>query len=221
MIGVQPSIAGELPIASSSAPAECCLPSLLASFHEKYPEVRIRASVSDSQSVMRAVEKGLAVLGLAGGATESSGLKSEVIGGDTLVLILAPKHRFVGRRSISLSELAREPLILREQGSGTRCTLQRALQTAGMPIDEMNIAFEVGSLGAIKVAVGRGLGVSFVSRSTVIRELAAGELASVPVSGLDLTRSIYVIRHARRPLSPAAAAFLHFLKANPPGLDRR
>ena len=66
----------------------------------------------------------------------------------------------------------------------------------------------------------RGLGVAFLSRSSVEREHSAGELVSVPVRGLVLTRYLYAVYHRRRPLSPAASAFLHFLKANPLKPDR-
>ena len=85
----------------------------------------------------------------------------------------------------------------------------------------MTIPLEMGSNAAIKDAVKRRLGVSFVSRSTVERELTSGELRSIQVRGLVLTRFLYVVYHRRRPLSPAASAFLHFLKANPLKPDRR
>ena len=170
---------------------------------------------------MKEVTKGLASLGLVGQKAEKSSLESEPIGTDTLVLILAPGHPLAVRKSISLAVLAREPLIIREPGSGTRCALRKGLERAGSSLDAMTISLEMGSNAAIKDAVKRGLGVSFVSRSTVERELSAGELVSVQVRGLVLTRYLYAVHHRRRPLSPAASAFLHFLKAHPLKPDRR
>jgi DNA-binding transcriptional LysR family regulator len=219
--GFHPSISGELPIAASSVPAECYLPALLSAFRERFPEVHVRASVGDSRSVMKEVTKGLATLGLVGQKAEESSLVSEPIGTDTLALVLAPGHPLAGRRSIPLAVLAREPLIIREPGSGTRCALRKGLERAGSSLDAMTIALEMGSNAAIKDAVKRGLGASFVSRSTVERELASGELVSVQVRGLVLTRYLYAVYHRRRPLSPAAAAFLHFMKARPLEPDRR
>lgn len=101
------------------------------------------------------------------------------------------------------------------------CALRKGLERAGSSLDEMTISLEMGSNAAIKDGVRRGLGASFVSRSTVERELAAGELVSVQVRGLVLTRHLYAVYHRRRPLSPAASAFLRFLKANPLKPDRR
>ncbi len=219
--GFHPSIAGDLPIAASSVPAECYLPALLSSFREGFPGVHVRASVGDSSSVTKEVMKGLATLGLVGKKAEKSSLESEAIGTDTLALILAPGHPLAGRRSITLKGLAREPLIVREPGSGTLCALKKGLERAGSSLDAMTITLEMGSNAAIKDAVRRGLGASFVSRSTVERELSAGELVSVQVRGLVLTRFLYAVHHRRRPLSPAASAFLRFLKANPLKPDRR
>jgi DNA-binding transcriptional LysR family regulator len=219
--GIPQCVSGDLPIAASSVPAECYLPALLASFRAKFPEVHVRASVGDSSSVMKEVTKGLASLGLVGQKAENPSLESEPIGTDALDLILAPGHPLAGRKSISLAVLAREPLIIRESGSGTRCALRKGLERAGSSLDEMTISLEMGSNATIKDAVKRGLGVSFVSRSTVERELSSGELVTVRVRGLVLTRYLYAVYHRRRPLSPASSAFLHFLKANPLQPDRR
>jgi DNA-binding transcriptional LysR family regulator len=219
--GLHTGIAGDLRIAASSVPAECYLPALLSSFREKFPAVHVRASVGDSSAVMKEVTKGLASLGLVGQKAEKQSLESEPIGSDTLALILAPGHPLAGRASVSLAVLAREPLIVREPGSGTRCALSKGLERAGASLGAMTIALEMGSNTAIKDAVRRGLGVSFVSRSTVERELSAGELVSVRVRGLLITRFLYAVYHRRRPLAPAASAFLRFLKANPLKPSRR
>ncbi len=181
----------------------------------------MRAAVGDSSSVMKDVARGEATLGLVGQKTERPTLESEPIGTDTLVLILAPTHRLAGRKSISLRALAEEPLVIREPGSGTRCALRKGLERAGSSLDAMSISLEMGSNATIKDAVKRGLGVSFVSRSAAERELSAGELLTVPVRGLVLTRYLYAVYHRRRPLSPPASAFLHFLKAHPLKPDRR
>jgi DNA-binding transcriptional LysR family regulator len=218
--GVQPGVSGDLPIAASSVPGECYLPALLSSFHDTFPGVHVRASVSDSNSVMKQVARGEATLGLVGQKAEKPALASEPIGTDTLALILAPAHPLAGRKSLSLKALAKEPLIIREPGSGTLCALKKGLERAGSSLDAMNVTLEMGSNAAIKDAVKRGLGVSFVSRSVIERELCSGELKAVAIRGLVLTRYLYVVCHRRRPLSPAASAFLHFVKAHPLKPDR-
>ncbi|MEJ7637360.1 MAG: selenium metabolism-associated LysR family transcriptional regulator [Singulisphaera sp.] len=221
LCGFHPAVSGDLPIAASSVPGECYLPALLSAFRETYPLVHVRATVGDSGSVMNEVAKGQATLGLVGQKTDKPALESQPIGTDTLVLIVPPEHSRAGRRSITLKALAAESLIIREAGSGSRCALKKGLERAGSSLAAMNITLEMGSNAAIKDAVRRGLGSSFVSRSTVERELSSGELRAVPVRGLVVTRHLYVVHHRRRPLSPAAMVFLHFLQSHPLKPDRQ
>src|SRR5262245_60450601 len=74
-----PSISGGLAIAASSVPGECFLPALLAAFRVQYPQVRVRATVGDSVSVIKDVEKGIAVLGLIGQQSETRTLEARAI----------------------------------------------------------------------------------------------------------------------------------------------
>jgi DNA-binding transcriptional LysR family regulator len=219
--GFHPPVSGDLPIAASSVPGECFLPALLSAFHEKHPHVHVRATVSDSGSVMKDVEKGQASLGLVGQKAEKSNLESRPIGRDSLVLIVPSGHPWATRRSISLKTLTSEPLIIRELGSGSRGALEKSLERVEASLADLNTTLELGSNAAIKDAVRRGLGVAFLSQLAVQRELDAGELKTVTVKGLDLERHFYVVYHRRRPLPPAASVFLHFLETHPLQADRR
>jgi LysR family transcriptional regulator, low CO2-responsive transcriptional regulator len=213
--GLHPPIAGDLPIAASSVPGECFLPALLPAFQEKYPQVHVRATVSDSSSVLKDIEKGRATVGLVGQKTENPGLEFRAIASDRLVLIVPSAHPSVDRKSISLKALKGERLIVREAGSGSRCVLERGLEQAGTSLAALNVALELGSNAAIKDAVRRGLGVAFLSRLAARRELDSGELKMVAVKGLDLPRDFYVVFDQRRPLPHAARAFLHYLALKP------
>jgi DNA-binding transcriptional LysR family regulator len=213
----RPTVSGDLPISASSVPGECFLPALLSNFHAKHPQVHVRATVSDSGSVLTDVEKGKASLGLVGQKPESAHLESRPIGSDSLVLIVPPTHPWATRRTISLAALAGEPLIIRELGSGSRWTLEKGLQHAGTSLASLSVSLELGSNAGIKDAVQRDLGVAFLSRFCAQRELAAKELRAVCVRRLDLARHFYVVYHRRRPLSPAASIFLHFLASHPIG----
>src|SRR5262249_3452198 len=90
-------------------------------------------------------------------------------------------------------------------------------ERAGRSIAGLNVALELGSNAAIKDAVKRGLGVAFLSRLCVVRELGAKELRSVAIRGLRLARRFYIVYHRRRPLSAAASVFLAFGESHPMG----
>jgi DNA-binding transcriptional LysR family regulator len=213
-----PVLSGDLPISASSVPGECLLPALLSEFRATHPQVHVRATVSDSASVIKDVEKGRATLGFIGQKVENPALETRSIGRDRLVLVVPLAHPWATRRTISLVGLAAEPLIIREPGSGSRSTLEKGLERAGASLAALNISLELGSNTAIKDAVKRGLGVAFLSKICVRRELEARELRAVGVQGLDLTRRFYVVHHRRRPLSIAAKAFVRFIESRP--IDR-
>jgi DNA-binding transcriptional LysR family regulator len=215
LCGVHPSVSGDLLIAASSVPGECFLPALLTEFHGRHPQVRVRATVSDSGSVIKDVEKGRATLGLIGQRAEKPGLETRSIGHDSLVLLVPSGHPWATRRSVSIAALAQVPLIIRESGSGSRRALEKSLEHAGRSLTELNLSLELGSNAAITDAVKRGLGIAFLSRLCVKRELASKELRAVSVRGLCLSREFYLIYQRRRPLSQAASVFLHFVESHP------
>ncbi len=219
--GLRPLISGDLSLTASSVPGEYLLPALLPAFQEKFPQVRVRATVSDSSSVLKDIEKGRATVGLVGQRNENPSLDFRPVGSDSLVLIIPSGHRWAGRRTVSLSALSDEKLIIRESGSGSRCVLERSLERAGSSLAALNVTLELGSNAAIKDSVRRGLGIAFLSHIAVCRELESKELRTVVVKGLDLSRQFHLVFDRRRPLSPAAAAFLHFLEAHPFRAGRR
>jgi DNA-binding transcriptional LysR family regulator len=213
--GFRPIVSGDLALAASSVPGECFLPALLSAFHGRYPGVHVQATVSDSGAAMRDVAKGRAMVGLVGHEADTPSLEFRPIGGDSLVLVVAPGHRFAARKRITLKTLTGEPLIVREQGSGSRCALEIGLERSGRSLAGLNVTMELGSNSAIKDAVKRGMGVAFLSRLAVQPELDAGELHVVAVGGLSLDRRFFVVYERRRPLSAAASAFLEFLASHP------
>lgn len=108
-----------------------------------------------------------------------------------------------------------QPLVQREEGSGTRRCMERALERAGVAPARLTVALELGSTEAVKGAVLEGAGVAVFSRRAVEREVATGQLKTVPVAGLALDRAIYVVRDRRRALPGPAHLFLTLVHPEP------
>jgi DNA-binding transcriptional LysR family regulator len=204
-------LTGELTLAASSIPGEHLLPDLLGTFGSRYPHVQVRASVTDTQSVLRQVEQGEAHVGLVGGRTETPSLEFRQFATDRIVLVVPPGHPWRRRRRVTLAQLAEQPLVLREPGSGSRWCLERGLVQLGRSLSELRVALELGSNEGIKEAVQRGLGLAFLSSYAVAADLAAGRLYVVPVAELTLARELFAVWGRGRALPIAARLFLDLL----------
>jgi DNA-binding transcriptional LysR family regulator len=209
----QGRMTGELVVGGSTIPGEYVLPALIGVFRTKYPEVSIALRIAGSRQVQDWVEHGHVEVGVVGAVPSSRALESRALMDDDLVLAVPPEHPWVARKTVSIDDVTREPLILRERGSGSRETLENGLKAMGQALENFHVIAEIASTQAVKQAVRAGLGVSFVSRLAVEDECRARLLACVKVSELNVTRAFHVVVHRDRSRSPLAQAFLSFIES--------
>ena len=213
--GRQAPLTAELALAASSIPGEHILPTLLSLFGQKHPHVHVRATIRDSLAVMAQVEQGEVSLGLVGRKTDSPHLEFRFFANDRMVLVVPPSHPLRKRKKVTLEQLARYPLILREAGSGLRHCFEKSLDRAGQSLADLKIALELGSNEAIKEAIQQGVGVAILSAYAVQKELKARRLFAVEVSDLECDRDLYIVQDRRRVLPLPARLFTLFLESKP------
>jgi DNA-binding transcriptional LysR family regulator len=132
---------------------------------------------------------------------------------DELVVVVPIGHPWHGKKEIATSDLRTQPLLLREQGSGTRAAFEAALAQAGLDLSAFHIVGEMGSTQAIKQAVKAGVGVSVISRRAVDEECRGGLVWCLKLRDLKITRAFHIATHRDRSRSPLAEAFRSFLEA--------
>ncbi len=206
-------IAGRLVIGSSTGPGEVLLPRVLGAFRAAHPGVGVSLVVQDTQSICERVLEGELELGIVGAARPHRGLEFEPFLRDELVVIAPPSHPLAGRSSVTLEELAAEPLLMQQTGSGVRAVLEAALRSAGIRPQDLRIEMELGLQQSVKAAVLAGLGVTLISRLTVAAEVADGMLAAIPIEGHELTRDFSTVRASGRTPTRLTAAFVEFARA--------
>ncbi|RFU39490.1 LysR family transcriptional regulator [Actinomadura logoneensis] len=191
-----------LRLAASLTVAEYLVPGWLVALQEARPDTAVTLRAANSTAVAELVRAGEADLGFVEGTRKPSGLSGAVVATDRLVVVVAPGHPWARRRSgITPEELATTPLILREEGSGTREVLDRALAAHGGAAPPM---FQLASTTALKGSAVSGAGPVVVSELAVADELARGRLVDVPVRELDLSRPLRAVWPAgTRPAGPA------------------
>lgn len=208
---------GTLVIGASTIPGDTILPAEIARFRGEHPHVLVRVRGGDSASVVELVAAGEVELGFVGVRSEHDHLTCVPLWDDELVLAVPARHRWAGRESIGPSQLAGEPFVTREPGSGTRRTMERALREARVEGDlPLTVVAELGSTAAIKQAVLQGLGISVLSRRALRVELDAGLIHCLRIDGIDARRHIYLVHDERRARSPLGQRFQAFIQGNAP-----
>lgn len=202
---------GELRIGASNIPGEYLLPRVIGRFHHSHPKIRVQVMIGDSEQIIEGVIDGRYEIGFVGSRPRQPGLDLQKFASDRLVLAIPP-DAWNGAAAMSLADLKKMPLLIREQGSGTREELEKWLHDHGSALADFNVVAELGSTAAIKEAIKAGVGAAIVSHLSVADDVAAGTIKVVPVREIGtLERDMYRVIDPRRIASPARAIFLEAL----------
>ena len=206
-------VTGDIIIAASTIPGEILLPPIVGEFKALHPAVGVRVEVFDSGTVIERVRDGAYELGFCGIPPEVKGVECVKVAEDEIVLIVFPEHPFAKRGEVSPLELEGEPLVLREETSGTQRSLKSLMAKAGVDVGKWSPSLVLGTTQAVIAAVEAGVGIAFVSNLAIRKSLALGLVKQVPVEGLRLSRSFYCIYRPERVVSRLISEFITFVQA--------
>ena len=208
-------VTGVLELGASTGPGGSVVPVLLCEFQERHPDVRVRLSVSDTQTVVAQVADRELELGIVGAGRRHRGVTFEPFFRDEVVLAVPAAHPFAGK-TVTLEQLRGEPLIVMQEGAGVRQVIEDELRKTGTRLRDLDVRLELGLQESVRSAVLAGHGVTFISRLAVESDLATGLLATARVRGLDPVREIFLARATGRSETRAARAFLAFARERVP-----
>jgi len=204
---------GRLALGASLTIGGYLLPAVVAEFHRQFPEIELHLEIANTEHIQQSLLAGTIELGLTEGPLDSEELESKEFFQDELVAIAPAGHPLLKKGRVTVREICREPFILREEGSGTRAVVERALRRHGLKVKPL---LSLASPEAIKNLVAAGAGIAIVSRLIVALELQAGSLDIIPLKDLTLQRPLHLQRLRGRSQSPALAKFVDVLKARTP-----
>src|SRR6266851_4465044 len=205
-------LAGRLEIGASTGPGGIVLPVVLAEFQQLHPGVHVALAVSDTQHVVEQVARRELELGVVGASRRHRGVVFEPFFRDEVVLAVPRGHRFADR-VVTLEELKVEPLVLMQEGAGVRQVIEEELRAAGLRPRDLDVRLELGLQESARSAVVAGYGVTFISRSAIEADLAAGTVAIARVEGLEPSREISLVRSAGRAETRVAQAFVEYARS--------
>ena len=202
-----------LRIAASTIPSLYLLPDIMARFRNEYPEEQLKLFETDSSGVVEMILSHKADVGFTGTVLEKGSCTYIPFYQDELVVLTPSSERYRARKNDDIvSWILEEPVILREEGSGTRKEALRLLVQTGVDISKLNVAAMMENQETIKRSVGSGMGISILSKLAAKEEIDSGKLLAFPLGETGGKRNINVVYDAGYPSLPAADKFIKTVK---------
>lgn len=208
----QGTIKGSLKIGGSTIPGVYILPRLVGMFLKTYPGVKISLALGDTGRIIEQILSGDLELGVVGALSDDGAVSQELLFEDDMRLVVSAAHPWAQKDQVALDDLLKEPFIIRENGSGTRKSIQRSFEQKGRTLRKLNVTAEMGSTEAVLQAVKADAGVSILSELAVVDDVRTGRLKALKIKGVDLTQRFYLTRLSKRTPSPLCKSFFDFLK---------
>ena len=190
---------------------------LVARFLQEHPESRIQLQVHNTSTIVQQIVNHELDLGLIEGDCNHPDIEVQPWIADELVVFSAPNHPLTNIGKISIEQLLQEPWILREKGSGTRETFDRALHNNHA---RLNIRLELEHTEAIKRAVESGLGIGCISRLALKDAFRRGSLVPLDTPGLNLSRYFYFLWHKQKFQTTGMREFIALCRKMTAGVSR-
>lgn len=199
-------------IAASTMPAQYLLPKVLMCYRERYPKEQIKIMETDSSEVVTQVVDHMVDVGFTGTVLEKKHCKYIPFYKDELAVIApdTPEYRILKEQNRDdIDWIKRKPLILREEGSGTRKEAEKQLKNAGIFMEDLDIVASIANQETIKKSVKQGMGITVLSR------LAAEDedgLLIFPIPGADEGRDINLVYNKNYQMTRSADRFIRIVK---------
>ena len=191
----------------ASTTAKYFVPRLLGTFRRKHPDIELALHITNQEGVLARLARNQDDLYFTGRPPSDLEIELRPILENPLVVVAPSNHPLAGKTNIAIKELATEPFIFREAGSGTRSVVEHFLAENRVAVD---VVIELSSNEAIKQAIAGGLGISVLSQHSLDLETQNGLLTILNVEGFPIHRHLYVIYPNGKQLSVAAQTFLDF-----------
>ena len=184
---------GHLRLGASTTIALYILPSILSGYQREYANVHVQLVNRNSEYILNALLNHEVDIGIIEVDNKLTTVSYKPFMNDEVIPVCSAKSPLAGK-SLTLKQLLKTPVALRERGSGTLNALLKALSGHHIKPADLNVKIRLGGTEALKNFLLADQCLGFMPRPSITRQLAEGDLVEVPIEGLKITREFYFIR---------------------------
>ncbi|HID07287.1 MAG TPA: LysR family transcriptional regulator, partial [Armatimonadetes bacterium] len=203
---------GVLRLGTTKTYARYVMPTIIGRFHERFPHLKIQVDEGSSLEMIRSLLDLKNEVVVVAKVEDHPKVAFTPLSSEELVLIVSPEHKIAGEKTISVSELHEQPIIVKERGSGTRKLVYDLFAKQGL---QPEVLIETSNTELIKQMVARGDGIAFLVRGAVAAEVEQGTLATVPLKEGPIYLDVSIAHLKDEHLSHAAKAFVDLVMTIP------
>lgn len=184
---------GILRLGASTTIAQYVLPPILAEFRKRFPEIQLSLVIQNSERIEELLGNHKIDVGLIEAQIKNRTFHYFPFMKDEIVLVSRQNHSISTKNNIKLDDLKHIPLVIREPGSGTLETIDLALKSKNIKLNELNIEIQLGSTESIKSYILHSDALAFLSIQSILQELKNQTLTIIDVKNLVIERNFNFI----------------------------
>lgn len=201
-------------LAASTIPSSYLLPEILAAFGKTHPDIYFHSIQADSAESINRVLDGTVDLALVGQNTRDETCVFLPFCQDELVIATPITNHYLGlqNKSVTFEDFIKDPLIIREKGSGTKKEMDLFLEQIGVTPSDLNVIARMNDLEGIKKSIVNGLGISILSARSAIDLQKTKQILLFPLEESAHKRTFYIVYSKNRILKPHVRQFIQFVQ---------
>ncbi len=206
---IKNKFSGQLQLGASTTVGQYVLPPILAKFFRSFPGIDISLLNDNTEKIETALLDHKIELGIVEGKTHNNQLKYIPFLKDEIVAVVHVKSKLAKNDSLTINQLKKTPVVLRERGSGTLEIIEHELSKQKIKLSDLQIAMYLGSTEGIKSFLSHTDCIGFVSIVAVAKEIANGEFKILDIKNLDIQRDFHFV-HLQGKAEGLADLFMRF-----------
>lgn len=201
-------------LAASTIPSSYLLPEILASFGKTHPDIYFHSIQADSAESINRVLDGTVDLALVGQNTCDETCVYLPFCQDELVIATPITNHYLGlqNKTVTFEDFIKDPIIIREKGSGTKKEMDLFLEQIGVTPSDLNVIARMNDLEGIKKSIVNGLGISILSARSAIDLQKTKQILLFPLEESAHKRTFYIVYSKNRILKPHVRQFIRFVQ---------